>query len=84
MRRSRAEIARRGLALRANGNAKELLPDLGEEWWANRWKESPLPAEAHDWQELHREIKAADIGVRCPHPVFAPIPMSARPRTGMR
>ena len=69
-----AEIARRGLALRADGNAKELLPDLGEGWWANRWKESPLPAEAPDWQELHRGLKAADIGVRRPHPALSPDP----------
>lgn len=38
-------------ALRADENAKEFLPDLGEGWWANRWKEKSLPAEGRDWQE---------------------------------
>lgn len=63
---SAAEIARRGIARLAG--IKDVLPILGEGWRASLRKDLPLPAEAGNWGDIHRTIKAAKIGYRRPHP----------------
>lgn len=61
-----AEIARRGLARLAG--IKDVLPTLGEGLRASLRKDLPLPAEPGSWADVHRSIKAANIGYRRPHP----------------
>lgn len=74
---SAAEIARRGLA--AAHGIKEVLPLFRYEvvsglWKDRSWPTAALPQRAEGWQELHRAIKAAVLGVRRPHPELAPGP----------
>jgi len=67
---SAMEIARRGIAARAK--LKDLLPVFDEGWRDNLRKDLALPADVVEWAEVHRAIKAANLGVRRPHPRLAP------------
>lgn len=70
---SAMEIARRGIAVRAK--LRDLLPVFDEGWRDGLRKDLALPAEAEGWAEVHRAIKAAELGVRRPHPrLTAPDP----------
>lgn len=60
------EIARRGIAVRAK--IKDFLPVFDEGWRDGLRKNLALPAKAGGWAEVHRAIKAANLGVRRPHP----------------
>ncbi|OKO87605.1 hypothetical protein AC629_13090 [Bradyrhizobium sp. NAS80.1] len=77
---SAAEIARRGIAARAE--IKDVLPVFDEGWRAHLRKDVPLPAEAGSRADVHRGLKAAKtIGYRRPHPEMPPDP-GCRPSRG--
>lgn len=67
-----AEIARRGIAVRAR--IKDVLPAFDEGLLARLRKDVPqLPAEAGSWLDVHRGLKAAKtFGYRRPHPAMDP------------
>jgi IS605 OrfB family transposase len=71
------EIARRGIA--AGAKLKDLLPVFDEGWRDGLRKDLALPAEAEGWEEVHRAIKAAKIGVRRPHPRLTASDPGGRP-----
>ena len=73
--RARVRAARLDGSLPKGGVEKDLLPFLAETKlirWMDEAAVAPVArgrlAEAGTWQEIHREAKAAKIGVRRPHP----------------
>ncbi|NKL39294.1 hypothetical protein GFL49_37610 [Rhizobium leguminosarum bv. viciae] len=60
------EIARRGIARLAK--AKDVLPVYEEGYVSRLWKNGKVPVELKSWRDVHRSIKAANIGYRRPHP----------------
>ncbi|MGY3581454.1 hypothetical protein ACVIGB_000476 [Bradyrhizobium sp. USDA 4341] len=54
---------------------KDVLPAFDEGWRARLRKDVPLPAEAGNWVDVQRGLKAAKtFGYRRPHPELAPDP----------
>ncbi len=74
--RARTRAARLNCSLPKGGVEKDLLPLPCPEAFPSLWKDSGVPnadalarlQQAGTWQEVHREIKSAALGVRRPHP----------------
>lgn len=55
------------------GQSKDLLP-VFDERWRDGLRKDLAARRAEGWAEVYRAIKAAKLGVRCPHPRLASDP----------